>query len=172
MDFFGSHLKTFPLEITILAAVKLIVKKEEIKKNIRTWGCRTSCFWVMALWRRVGKRREGGHKFLFSTGQVFCQKLLNHTLAVISLKCFRIIAHCYAAWFSIKKLFCKINIFYSLWNWIWDKTKWWFWKYIKNKGKFSNFYYVSSYLHLKGFARKRDFVISQKTANVTDLIKT
>ena len=44
MDFFGSLLKTFPLEITILATVKLIEKVEEIKKNIRTWGCRTSCF--------------------------------------------------------------------------------------------------------------------------------
>ena len=42
-----------------------------------------------------------------------------------------------------------------------------FWKYIKNKGKvtlesFRNFAYVSSYLHLKSFAWKGDYVISQK----------
>ena len=109
MDFFGSPLKTFPLEITILATVKLIEKVEEIKKNIRTWGCRTSCFWVMALWRRGGERRVGGHKFLFSTGQIFCQKLLNHILAMIILKYFRTITHCYAAWFSIKTLFVKLT---------------------------------------------------------------
>ena len=41
-DFFESPLKTFPLEITILAVVELIEKLEEIKKNIRTWGCGTS----------------------------------------------------------------------------------------------------------------------------------
>ena len=38
-----------------------------------------------------------------------------------------------------------------------------FWKYIKNKGKvtlesFRNFAYVSSYLHLKIFAWKGDYV--------------
>ena len=37
----------------------MIEKVEEIKKNIKTWGCGTSRFQVMAL----GKR---GHKFLFS----------------------------------------------------------------------------------------------------------
>ena len=40
-DFFESPLKTFPLEITILAVVELIEKLEEIKKNIRTWVCGT-----------------------------------------------------------------------------------------------------------------------------------
>ena len=43
-DFFGSPLKTFPLEI-----VKLIEKLEKIKKNMRTWGCETSRFQVMGL---------------------------------------------------------------------------------------------------------------------------
>ena len=109
----------------------------------------------------------GGHKFLFSTGQIFCQKLLYHIVAMISPKRFRIVTHCYAASFSRKTLFSKTNIFYSLENRIWDKTKYWFWKYIKNKGKvtlesFRNFAYVSSYLHLKSFAWKRDYVISQK----------
>ena len=41
MDFFGSPLKTFPLVIIILAAIELIEKMEEIKKNIRTWDCGT-----------------------------------------------------------------------------------------------------------------------------------
>ena len=40
-----------------------------------------------------------------------------------------------------------------------------FWKYIKNKGEvtldsFRNFAYFSSYLRLKSFARKQDYVIS------------
>ena len=110
----------------------------------------------------------GGHIFLFSTGQIFCQKYLYHIVAMISLKRFRIVTHCYAASFFFKKLFCKINnIFYSLENRIWDKTKQWFWKYIKNKDKvtlesFRNFAYVSSYLHLKSFAWKRDYAISQE----------
>ena len=77
-DFFGSSLKTFPLEITILAIAELIERVEEIKKNIRTWGCGTSRFRVKALWRRITN-------FYF---------------------------------------FCKTNnIFYSLENQIWDKTK-------------------------------------------------
>ena len=42
--FFGSPIKTFPYEI-----VELIEKLEEIKKNIRTWGCGTSRFQVMVL---------------------------------------------------------------------------------------------------------------------------
>ena len=103
--FFGSFVKTFPLEI-----VELI---EEITKNIRTWGCGTSLF-------RVMKR---GHTFLFSTGQIFCQKLLYHIVAMIELKSFRIVTHCCAASFSIKTRFCKNNIFYNLENRIWDKTK-------------------------------------------------
>ena len=47
--FFGSSLKIFPLEITILVVGELIEKVEEIKKNIRTWGCGASRFGVMAL---------------------------------------------------------------------------------------------------------------------------
>ena len=140
-------------------SVRLIEKVEEIKKNIKTWGCGTLRFRVMTL----GKR---GHKFLFSTGQIFFKKLLYHIVAIIGLK--RTFPHSYATSFSIKTIFCKTNnIFYSLENPIWDKTKQWFWKYIKNKGKvtlesFRNFVYVSSYLHLKSFARKRDYIISQK----------
>ena len=108
-----------------------------------------------------------GHKFLFPTRQIFCQKLLYHIIAMIVLKHFRIVTHCCAASFSIQKRFCKTNnIFYNLENRIWDKTKQWFWKHIKNKGKlnlksFRNFAYVSSYLHLKSFAWKRDYLISQ-----------
>ena len=59
----------------------------------------------------------GSHKFLFSTGQIFCQKFLYHIVAMIVLKRFRIVIHCYTASFFIKTLFCKTNnIFYSLEN--------------------------------------------------------
>ena len=112
--------------------MELIEKMEEIKKNIRTWGCGTSRFRVMAL---------------FSAGQVFCHKLLYHIVAVITLRRFRIVTHCYTASFSIKTLFCKTNnIFYSLENPIWDKTKQWC---------------METRLHN-----------ISKTTNVTDLIKT
>ena len=47
---------------------------------------------------------KGGHTFSFSTGQIFCQKLLYHIVAMIVLKRFRIVTHCYAASFSIKSL--------------------------------------------------------------------
>ena len=58
---------------------------------------------------------KGCHTFLFSTGQIFCQKLSYHIVAMIVLKRFRIVTHCYAASFSIKTLFCKTNnIFYTL----------------------------------------------------------
>ena len=36
----------------------------------------------------------GSHKFLFSTGQIFCQKILYHIVAMIVLKRFRIVMHC------------------------------------------------------------------------------
>ena len=60
---------------------------------------------------------KGRHKFLFSTEQIFCQKLLCHAVAMIGLKLFRIVTHCHAGSFYIKTLFCKTNnIFYSLEN--------------------------------------------------------
>ena len=111
---------------------------------------------------------KGGHTFLFSTEQIFCRKLLYHIVPMIVLKHFCIVTHCCAASFSIKTLFCKTShIFYSLKNQVSEKTKAWFWKNIKNKVKFTlesfrNFFYVSSYLHLKSFAWKRDYVMSQK----------
>ena len=87
-------------------------------------------------------------------------------------------SHSYAALLFIKKLFCKTNhIFYSLENQIWDEANKWSWKYIKNKGKvtlgsFQNFAYVNSYLHLKSFAWKREYLTSQKLQMPNDLIKT
>ena len=117
-SFFGSPLKIFPLEITILAVVELIEKVEKIKKNIRTWGCGTLRCRVMVLSTGGGGwGGRAGHKFLFSMGQIFCQILLCHIVAMISLKRFRIVTHYCAASFSIKTLFCKTdNIFYSLEN--------------------------------------------------------
>ena len=58
MDFFGSPLKTFPLVIIILAAIELIEKMEEIKKNIRTWDCGTS---------RYGALQEGASQIRIVT---------------------------------------------------------------------------------------------------------
>ena len=69
------------------AIVELVEKEEEIRKNIRTWGCWTSHF---QLWRFQGEW-GGGHKFLFSSGQIFRQKLLYHIVAMIGLKHFRIV---------------------------------------------------------------------------------
>ena len=40
------------------------------------------------------KNGGGGHKFLFSPGQIFCKKLLYHTVAMIGLKHFRIVMYC------------------------------------------------------------------------------
>ena len=113
--FFWITSKIFHLEITILAVAELIEKVEEIKTNTRTWGCGISRFRVMALWSG-----RGGHKFLFSTGQTFCQKLLFHIVAMSGLKRFRIVTHCYPVSFSIKTLFCKTN---NIENQTWDKTK-------------------------------------------------
>ena len=48
---------------------------------------------------------KGGHTFLFSTGQIICQKLLYHIVATIVLKRLRIVTHCYAVSLSIKSLF-------------------------------------------------------------------
>ena len=84
--------------------MELIEKVEESKNNIKTWGCGASRFRVMALGR-------GGHKFLLSTGQIFSQKLLDQIVAMISLKRFRIVTHCCAASFSIKRFFVKLTPF-------------------------------------------------------------
>ena len=119
---------------------------------------------------------KGRQTFLFSTRQIFCQNVLCHIVAMIVLKRLRIVTHFCAVSFSIKSLFCGTNnIFYSLENRLWDQTKKWFWKYIKNKGKvisesFRNFAHISSYLHLKSIAWKWDYVISKNT-NVTGFIK-
>ena len=58
-----------------------------------------------------------GHTFLFSTGQIFCRKLLYHIVAMIVLKHFCLVKQYWAASFTIKTFFCKTNnIFYSLEN--------------------------------------------------------
>ena len=59
------------------------------------------------------------------------------------------------------------NFFYSLKNLVWHEINNICWKYIKTKDEatldsFRNFAYASSYLHLKSFAWKQDYVISQK----------
>ena len=94
------------------------------------------------------------------------QKLIHWIVATNALARFRIVTQCYATSFLRKTILCETNnIFYSLGNQIWHKTNDIFWKYIKNKDEvtldsFRNFAYVSSHLHLKSFAWKRDYVIS------------
>ena len=107
--------------------------------------------------------------FLFSTEQTSCKKTI---IPYCSHDCAKTFPHSYALLYCLvlykKRFFCETNnIFYSIENRIWDKTKWQFWNYIKNKGKvtlesFQNLPYVSSYLYLKGFAWKQDYLISQK----------
>ena len=70
MDFFGSPLKTFPLVIIILAAIELIEKMEEIKKNIRTWDCGTSRYGAL----KEGGGGGGGHKYALLRYLVFYKK--------------------------------------------------------------------------------------------------
>ena len=68
----------------------------------------------MRLWKLTFSNYDalkGSHTFLFSTGQIFCQKLLYHIVAMIVPKRFRIVTHCYAASFSIKTLFVKLTTF-------------------------------------------------------------
>ena len=91
-------------------------------------------------------------------------KKFTYTLIVPSnaLAHFRIVTHCYTTSFSRKIILYETNnIFYSLRNQKGDKTNSWSLKYIENKYEvtidfFANFAYVSSYLDLKDFARKRD----------------
>ena len=119
-----------------------------------------------------------GHTFLFSTGQIFCKKPLYHIVAIIVLKRFRIVTNCCAASFSIKMLFCKTNnILYSLENRIWDKTKQWFWKYIKNKDKVtlescSKFCLLQQLFAFKKFCMETRLLNISKTANAKDFVKS
>ena len=146
-------------------------------KNFSSWDSGTNReiggekYKNMGLWKLTFPSYgafKGRQAFLFSTRQIFCQNVLCHIVAMIVLKRLRIVTHFCAVSFSVKSLFCGTNnIFYSLENRLWDQTKKWFWKYIKNKGKvisesFRNFAHISSYLHLKSIAWKWDYVISRK----------
>ena len=108
------------------------------------------------------------HKNLFSTLWHLEKNFMSDIVDVIALERFRIVTHSNAASFSRKVILCETNnIFYSREYQVWHKDDNRFWKVIKNKGdvtqdSFRNFAYVSSYLRLKTFAWKRDYVISQK----------
>ena len=107
-------------------------------------------------------------KNLFLTPRYLHKNFMCHIVAVMVHACFRIVTHRYAALFSRKVILCETkNIYCSLGNCIWHTMNNIFWNYIKNKGEvpldsFRNFAYVSSYLRLKGFGWKRDYVIFQK----------
>ena len=60
---------------------------------------------------------KSGHTFLLSTGQIFCQKILDHIVAMIVLKRFHIVMQCCAASFTINTHFSHVTkscIFKSL----------------------------------------------------------
>ena len=67
-------------------------KLEEIKKNIKNGVVEPSFLDHSAL--------MGGHKFLFSTRQISCQKLLCHIVTTNCLKRFHIVTQSFAASFS------------------------------------------------------------------------
>ena len=108
------------------------------------------------------------HKNLFSTLWRLDKNFMSDIVDVIALERFRIVTHSNATSFSRKVILCETNnIFYSQEYRVWHKDDNRFWKIFKNKGdvtgdSFRNFAYVSSYLHLKTFAWKRDYVISPK----------
>ena len=91
--FFGSLLKTFRYKITILAIVELVDKVEEIKKNIRTWGCGTSRFPAMELSR--GGRRGSQISIFFRTNI-----LSKPFIPYCSHDWPKTFPHCYAVLFS------------------------------------------------------------------------
>ena len=120
---------------------------------------------------------KGGHTYLFSTGQIICQVISCHIVAMIVLKCFRIVTHCWAAVLSINTLFYKTNnIFYSLENWIWDKTnndsestskiK------VRSVGKFWKYCLHQQLFAFKKFCTGTRLLNISKTTNVTDFINT
>ena len=120
---------------------------------------------------------KGGHRYLFSTGQIFCQVISYHIVAMIVLKCFHILTHCCAAVLSINTLFYKTNnIFYSLENWIWDKTnndsestskiK------VRSVGKFWKCCLHQQLFAFKKFCTETRLLNISKTTNVTDFINT
>ena len=118
-------------------------------------------FWDICTWSLHQKN-------LLLTPRYLHKNFMCHIVVVMVHARFRIVTHRYASSFSRKVILCETNnIFYSLGNCIWHTMDNIFWKCIKNKGEvtlhsFRNFAYVSSYLRLKGFAWKRDYVISQK----------
>ena len=65
-------------------------------------GLGTSRFQVIRLW-------SGGWQFLFSVGQISCQKLLCQIGANVGMKRFHIVTHSCAASFSIKTCFYETN---------------------------------------------------------------
>ena len=90
------------------------------------------------------------------------KNIIHWILASNALARFRIVTHCYTNPFSRNIILYETNnTFHRLRNQKWDKTNIWSLKYIENKyevmlDSFANFAYVSSYLHLKDFAWKRD----------------
>ena len=107
-------------------------------------------------------------KNLFSTLWHLDKNFMCDIVDVIGLERFRIVTHSNTASFLRKVTLCETNnIFYSQEYQVWHKDDNRFWKVIENKGEvtvdgFRNFPYVSSYLRLKTFAWKRDYIISQK----------
>ena len=124
---------------------------------IKAW--RYTRFHVIGTW-------SSWYKNLFSTMPYLHLKFIRHMVAVVTLSCFRMVTHSYAASFSLKIILNEANnFFFSQEYQLLEKVNDRFWKYIKNKGEvtldtFPNFAYVSSYLHLNTLTWKRGCTIT------------
>ena len=114
---------------------------------------------------------QGGHTFLFSTEETFCQKLLYHIVAMMVLKRFRIVTHCYAASFFIKTLFCKTNNISTARKPNIRQKQIIILK-VHHGGKFSKFCLRQQLFAFKRFCMETRLLNISKTTNVIDFIKT
>ena len=109
--FFGSLLKTFPLE-----TLELTEKLEWIKKNITTWGSGHNHLFELWRFERGGRGwRRGSHISIFYSTNILPKTFIPYC----SHDCPKTFPHIYVLLRYLvlyKKLFCKTNIFYSLEN--------------------------------------------------------
>ena len=127
---------------------------------------------VSKLWRFEGRSQIS----LFYRTNILSSNFIPYCSQIV-LKCFRILTHCCAAVLSINTLFYKTNnIFYSLENWIWDKTnndsestskiK------VRSVGKFWKCCLHQQLFAFKKFCTETRLLNISKTTNVTDFINT
>ena len=116
-------------------------KNFNLSSNFWRWLLHVlNCVWKVLHKNVTFKREKLYEKVMIVAANVFAR--------------FRIVTHSYAASFLRKVVLCETNnICYSLGHCAWHKMNNIFYR-------FRNFAYLSSYLHLKSFAWKWDYVIS------------